>query len=226
MGSFLPYLTILVFLIGMFYRLYIWAKMPSPIMTLFPRPKHGTFWGVVKETIFFPGLFKSDKGFWAGAWIFHVMLAFIFIGHSRVFTDFPWLWNKIGMSKEAVDNMSMMSGGIAGIAIMITILLLIFRRVGLKKVREISGLPDYIIMFLLLAIVVTGNAMRFFQHFDLSETRTYFAALLTLQSAQLPNNSLFLLHFALAQMLIIFIPFSKILHLGGIFFSQTILKRS
>jgi nitrate reductase gamma subunit len=225
-GNILPYLTLLIFLGGMIYRIYIWAKLPSPIITLFPRPEKGTALAVVKECFLFPGLFRSDKALWGGAWIFHLMLAFIFLGHFRVLTDFPYLWNKLGMGAEAVERMSAIAGGAAGVIIILAVLFLIFRRIGLKRVREISGLGDYIVMFLILAILLTGNALRFFQHFDLQETRIYFSGLVTFAGTPAPDNGLFLLHFLLAQMLLIFIPFSKMLHLGGIFFSQTILKRS
>lgn len=225
-GTILPYITILVFLAGMIYRIYVWAKMPAPIMTLFPRPEKSTFLAVIKETFLFPGLFKSDKVFWAGAWIFHVMLAFIFLGHFRVFTDFPWLWNLMGMDEAAVSSMAATSGGIAGIAIMLTVIYLIFRRMGLQRVREISGFADYMIMFLILAILVTGNFMRFFEHFDLNLTREYFTSIVTLSPAAMPASGAFVLHFLMAQLLIIFVPFSKVLHLGGIFFTQTVLKRS
>lgn len=226
LGSVTPYIALLVFLIGMIYRIYTWAKMPSPIITLYPKPKNSGLMPVLKDVFLFPGLLKSDKSFWGGAWIFHVALAFIFIGHFRVVMDFPWLWNLLGMNEAAVDKMSAISGGIAGIIIMAAALYLIFRRISLQRVREISGLSDYLIMFLILGIVLTGNAMRFYQHFDLNLTRAYFAGLITLSGAQMPVNGLFVLHFTLAQMLIILVPFSKILHLGGIFFSQTILKRS
>jgi nitrate reductase gamma subunit len=70
--------------------------------------------------------------------------------------------------------------------------------------------------------------MRFSTHFDLAITREYFANLVTFSvtSAGLPQSSMFVLHFFLAQLLFIFIPFSKILHLGGIFFTQTVIQRA
>jgi nitrate reductase gamma subunit len=78
---------------------------------------------------------------------------------------------------------------------------------------------------LLVIIIATGNMMRFAGHFDLNETRTWAYSLLTL-SPVVPQNGMFLLHLVLAQLLILFIPFSKILHFGGIFFTQAIIKRS
>jgi nitrate reductase gamma subunit len=178
-GSILPYFTFAVFLGGMFYRVYVWAKMPSPIITLFPRPEKSNTLAVIKEALLFPGLFRSDKAFWGGAWIFHITLAFIFIGHFRVVADFPWLWGKLGMDSAEVDVMSNTVGGIAGIIILLAVIYLILRRIGLKRVREISNLADYTVLFLILGILVTGNMMRFFQHLDLNETREYFRGLLT-----------------------------------------------
>ena len=78
----------------------------------------------------------------------------------------------------------------------------------------------------MLAIVLTGNAMRLVGHFDLALTRQYFASLVLLRSPQVPMNGWFLAHFLLAQVLFVYIPFSKILHFGGVFFTQAALKRS
>jgi nitrate reductase gamma subunit len=225
-GQILPYITILTFFSGMLYRVYIWVKIPSPIITLFPRPQNSTTFAVIKECLLFPGLYRADKTFWGGAWIFHITLAFIVLGHFRVFTDFPWLWTLLGMDNVMVDKMSATTGGIAGIIIFIAVIFLIMRRIGLKRVWEISNLADFAILFLVLGIITTGNMMRFFQHFDLKETRAYFHGLAVFSLAPLPVNGLFITHFLFAQLLFIFAPFSKLLHLGGIFFSQTILKRS
>ena len=84
------------------------------------------------------------------------------------------------------------------------------------------------IALLVIAVLVTGDAMRFGTHFDLEITRQYFTQMATfsLTSAALPANSMFTLHFLLAQVLIMFIPFSKVLHFGGIFFTQTLIQKA
>jgi [DsrC]-trisulfide reductase subunit M len=224
----LPYLTIAVFVIGMIYRLRIWTKTPQPgAVTLFPAPKVGkaTFFSVIKESFLFPSLFKGDKLLWLFAWFFHLTLAFIFIGHVRVITDFPWLWNALGIN---ADKMSAISGGIAGIAITGFIILLFIRRIIVLRVREISNLSDFFALILIISILMTGNIMRFGEHFDLAITRAYFSNLVTFSvtAASMPSNGMFMLHFLLAQILIMFIPFSKILHFGGIFFTQTVIQKS
>jgi nitrate reductase gamma subunit len=121
--------------------------------------------------------------------------------------------------------MSYYSGGAAGIVLLATGILLFVRRLSIKKVREISSMPDYLAPLLLVVIIATGDLMRFAGHFDLNETRVWAASLLTF-SPIVPQDGMFLLHLALAQLLIVFIPFSKILHFGGIFFTQALIKRS
>jgi len=226
--GFLPYCTIIVFVAGMGYRFYVWSKTPQPgALTLFPAPSGGlgTFLGVIRESFLFPSLFKGDKVLWVFAWIFHITLALIFIGHVRVFTDFPRLWEALGIN---ADRMSAISGGAAGIIVMVAALLLILRRMVVLRVREISNLPDFLALLLIVAILLTGNIMRFGEHFDLTTTRTYFSHLFTfsLSASSIPQNSMFTLHFLLAQILIMFVPFSKILHFGGIFFTQTLIQKA
>jgi len=219
----LPPVTFVVFVAAMASRFWTWKKLPQPGMTLFPNPKEGTTTAVIKETLFFPSLFKGDRALWVMSWVFHAMLALVFIGHIRVFIDFPALWAALHIN---ADTMSAVAGGAAGIMIMIMAAALLFRRAMVQRVREISGVGDYFAVILILAIILTGNAMRFLGHFDLELTRTYFLQMITFQSAAVPQNSWFLLHFFLAQTLLLYIPFSKIMHFGGVFFTQAAVKRS
>jgi nitrate reductase gamma subunit len=165
--------TFVVFVAAMLGRLSAWKKLPQPGMTLFPTSPKGTTAGVLKETLLFPSLFRSDRFLWATSWLFHAMLALIVLGHLRVVTDFPWLWNALHID---ADSMSAVVGGAAGVMILAMLVLLIGRRIATPRVREISAPGDYFAVFLLLAIVLTGNAMRFLGHVDLAETRQYFVS--------------------------------------------------
>jgi nitrate reductase gamma subunit len=218
----LPPIAIVIFIVGMGYRLYAWKKRPYPKMTLYPAPEKASFSSVVKATFFFPSLFKGDVSLWVMSWVFHAVLALILMGHIRVFTDFPALWVALGINADA---MSATIGGAAGIIIMITLVLLVIRRFGTERVREISGPGDYFALLLLMAVILTGNAMRFYTHIELDTTRAYFAGLVTLSAAKLPLDGWFLAHFFFVQVLLMYIPFSKILHFGGVFFSQLAIQR-
>jgi len=102
--------------------------------------------------------------------------------------------------------------------------LLLARRLVVDRVREISRVADFLALLLVIAIVATGNAMRFGAHFDLEQTRAWAASLLTF-SPVVPSEGMFLPHLLLALLLLMYIPFSKILHFGGIFFTQSLVKR-
>lgn len=227
-GAVLPCITITVFVGGMIYRIYTWSSLASPKMTLFPAPESGKerFIEVLKETFLFKNLFNSDKNLWLLSWLFHAMLALIFVGHFRVLS---WLPDKMlmlfGLSKETINTMSTVAGGFAGIVILVCLVIILLRRALLERVKEISEPGDYFALFLIIFIIVTGDAMRFFSHMDLSLTRQYFLGLFTFSSITLPSNGWFLVHYLAGQVLFIYIPFSKILHFGGIFFAQSLVHK-
>jgi nitrate reductase gamma subunit len=208
-GFILPVLTVVVFIAGMSYRIYSWRKRPSPPMTLYPAPETSgaRFLEVLKETFLFKRLFYGDKTLWVLGGLFHVMLPFLGLTPGTVFT-IPYL-----------------SGGPTGLIILGVLILLLVRRIALARVSQISSPSDFIVLMLILAVVFTGDGLRFMSSYDVVQTREYFSGLLSFSFNDLPDNNWFLVHFILAQVLIIMIPFSKILHLGGIFFTQGALHK-
>lgn len=224
-GAILPYVVMPAFVAGMSYRFWTWSKSPQPDrMTLFPAGG-STFREVLAETLLFPSLFRGDRVLWFLAWFFHATLALVFLGHIRVFTGaIDRILEVVGMTPKGLDLMSGLVGGAAGILLLAIGLLLLLRRVALPRVREITGIPDVLATLLVVAIIITGDILRFSAPFDLEQTRVWAASLLAF-SPVVPTNDMFLLHLALSQVLILFIPFSKILHFGGIFFTQTLIKR-
>jgi nitrate reductase gamma subunit len=215
----------------MAYRIYSWKMLASPAITLFPAPPTGqdNTLNTLKEVLLFKSLFRGDRLLWSIAWIFHAVLALIAVGHLRVFTNVDAILRAVGMSEEAIQSMSGIAGGAAGILILIMVALLFIRRLALPRAREVTGAADYLALGLIAAIIITGNMMRFGgEHFDLNLTREYFAALATFSSVtgmEALENNVFLVHMFLAFLLIMLIPFSKILHLGGIFFTHQLIRR-
>lgn len=224
-GAILPYVVVPAFVAGMSYRFWTWFKSPQPAkMTLFPAGG-STFREVLAEALLFPSLFRGDRVLWFFAWFFHATLALVFLGHIRVFTGaIDRMLEAGGMTPKGLDLMSSLVGGAAGILLLTIGLLLLLRRITVPRVREITGIPDVLATLLVVAIIVTGDVLRFSAPFDLKQTRVWAASLLSF-SPVIPTNGMFLLHLALSQVLILFIPFSKILHFGGIFFTQTLIKR-
>lgn len=230
-GVILPYVALPVFLAGMLYRIWVWRKLPSPAITLFPAPpdEAANVRNTVEEALLFKSLYKGDRGLWLSAWLFHATLALIFAGHLRVFTNADAVLEDLGMTQGVIDRMSAGAGGAAGVLILATALVLAGRRVAIRRVREITGLADCLALGLIGAILVTGNMMRFAAlHFDLNLAREYFAGLASLadvRGARVLGNDLFVVHMFLALVLIMVIPFSKILHFGGIFFTHQLIRK-
>lgn len=225
-GGILPYLVVPLFLAGMGYRFRAWLKAPQPAkMTLFPAEGE-TFGAVLAGALLLPSLFKGDRLLWLLAWFFHATLALVFLGHTRVFTGTAdRILEAFGMTPKGLDLMSSLVGGAAGIILLVIGLLLLLRRLTIPRVREITRFPDVFATLLVIVVIITGDFLRFSDHFDLKQTREWALSLLTF-SPVIPANGMFLLHLALSQMLIMFIPFSKILHFGGIFFTHTLIKRN
>ena len=230
-GVLLPYVAIIVFVAGMVWRIRTWRKLASPPMTLFPAPAGAgaNTLNTVKEAVLFSSLFRGDRVLWSIAWVFHVVLALVFVGHFRVFANVDRVLTGAGMSEDAIGAMSGGVGGAAGVIILILVALLVVRRMTLQRVREITGVADYLALGLIAVIIITGNMMRFGgEHFDLALTREYFADLATfgnaVQAAALQNN-VFLAHLGLAFLLIMCMPFSKLLHFGGIFFTHQLVRK-
>ena len=231
-GGILPYVAVTVFVVAMIYRVYVWRKLPSPPMTLFPAPATGraNTINTLKEAAFFRSLFGGDRVLWGFAWTFHVVLALVFVGHFRVFTNVDSVLMTAGMSEAGIQAMSSGAGGAAGIVILVAAVLLLLRRLIIERVREITGWGDLLALLLIGTILITGNMMRFgAEHFDLALTREYFLSLASFRgvgdAAVLQHNA-FLLHMGLALLLVMYIPFSKILHFGGIFFSHQIVRKN
>jgi nitrate reductase gamma subunit len=107
-----------------------------------------------------------------------------------------------------------------------TVLLFLGRRMLVARVREISKAPDFLALLLLVAVITCGNLMRFGgAHFDLAQTRTWAASLLAF-SPVVPASSAFLLHLFLAEILLLYVAFSKLMHFGGFFFTFALIKGS
>ena len=138
-------------------------------------------------------------------------------------SDFPSVWRALGLHETEVNSLSALLGTTAGLVFLGTGLYLLTRRLLLQRVRVISGLEDYATIALILAIAVTGNLMRLQPHFDLVRVREYAAGLLVLSPGPVPPDPIFLGHLFLVQVLVMYIPFSKFLHIPGVFFSKSLL---
>ena len=225
-GKIMPFVTLAILIVGLVYRVSRWQKAAVGNIALFPSAssRGSLFTKVIAEVVFFKSFRNEDRALWIRTWLFHASLLLIILGHTRLITDWP-LRVLLGLSADTVHAISAWGGGICGVVALVTCLALLNRRFALQRVREISTGEDYYVLILLLFILITGNALRFFAHFDIAVAQAYFTTLFSSRPTLVPHDPLFLLHFFLVQLLLIYLPFGKFLHIPGIFYSRTLLAK-
>ncbi|MBI5183548.1 MAG: respiratory nitrate reductase subunit gamma [Nitrospinae bacterium] len=214
MINILVYIVGAIFILGFIYKTWIWGKSAVPLRIVgTPGPK--TFPGVILrimgEVFLFKSLFRGNKLLWLGGWIFHIAFLFIILRHLRYFFYPVPIW---------IIELQIV-GIYAGYIILIPLVYLLLRRWVVDRNRYISTPMDYITLFLIIVIAFTGILMKEYIRVDLVDVKAFILGLLTLQPSIKPQSVLFLIHFLSVLLLIVYFPFSKLMHAGGIFFSPT-----
>ncbi|HUU40132.1 MAG TPA: sulfate reduction electron transfer complex DsrMKJOP subunit DsrM [Desulfatiglandales bacterium] len=260
-GIVIPYLALLVFLIGIVYRIIKWARTPVPyrIPTTAGQQKtlpwiksdyldnpHNT-WGVIGrmalEVLFFRSLFRnlktelreapdypekgrlvywSSKWLWIGAIAFHYSFLTVLTRHLKFFTEpVPFFVTML----EGVDGfLEIYTPAVymSGLVLLLALAYLLARRIFDSKIRYISLVSDYFPLFLILGIGISGVLMRYFIKVDIIAVKELAMGLVTLHP-KIPEGigSIFYIHLFLVSTLLVCFPFSKLMHMPGVFFSMT-----
>jgi nitrate reductase gamma subunit len=167
-------------------------------------------------------VYGADKFLWLFALLFHWSFLVIFIRHLRFFTEPVPFFVTALESLDGFFEVGIPFLFLTDLAILASLAFLIGRRFLNPQVRYISLFADYFPLFLILGIVVTGVLMRHFAKVDIRAVKSLGVSLLSL-SPTFPAGlgALFLIHLFLVTTLIAWFPFSKLMHLGGIFMSPT-----
>ncbi len=217
-SNILPFTTAGVFFGGLAYRLVEWQRSPRSEVSLVVPPGSRsvaqTLREIVTEVVSFRRVFRGSRALWAVSWLFHLSILVFVLGHFRLFIDFSSLWNLLRLTPEQVDTLSFVGGGAAGTVFMLGLVGLLIRRLRMP-VRSLSVPSDYFLLILLLSIAVTGNYMRFLMDIQLDSYRAFFSNLFHLRFGVPVQNTVFVMHFLLVQALLIYFPFSKLVHVIG-----------
>lgn len=215
--AFLFLAAFLVLIVGVGRRIYIYATTPAPLKiptTPAPVTQTGVVLRMFREVVFFESLFKSTKWTWLFSWMFHFGLLLVLMRHLRYFIDPDNIfWPII----ELVQPFGMY----AGFAMVAGLLGLWSRRFLVDRVRYISALSDHMMLALLVFIGASGLTMKFISHTDIVAVKSFFSNLFTFGWGALPTDGPLLVHLSLVAILMLIFPFSKLLHVPGIFFSPT-----
>jgi len=166
--------------------------------------------------------YGSTKWLWLGGIAFHMSFFIVVFRHLRFFTEpVPVCVNTLdaldGFLQVGVPHLL-----ISGVVLFIAAGYLFLRRIAIPQVRYISLTADYFPLFLIMGIACTGILMRYFIKVDITQVKALTMGLVTLNFT-VPEGigTIFYIHLFLVCTLLAYFPFSKLMHLGGVFLSPT-----
>jgi nitrate reductase gamma subunit len=263
-GVFIPYLAVIVFIVGLVRRVIGWSKsaVPFSIPTTCGQQKSmpwiqhdkidnpatgmGVFIRMVLEIATFRSLFRNTRMklksggtltynleifLWVGALAFHYAFLTTLIRHFRFFLEpVPWVLQLLEKADSffrievLYDPVKFGLPGVyvSGILLLAAVTYLLLRRLFISNVRYISLASDFFPLFLIMGIAFTGILMRYFTKVDIVAVKELTMGLVTLNWS-IPEgiSPLFFIHLFFVSILLIYFPFSKLMHMGGVFLSPT-----
>lgn len=168
---------------------------------------------------------------WVGALAFHYAFLAVLIRHLRFFTEpvpfFVQLIENIDSFFRVEIIYPVFKFGIpgvfvSGIVLLLAVAYLFLRRIFTPQVRYISLASDYFPLFLIFGIALTGILMRYITKIDVTSAKALTMGLVTFRPT-IPEGvgTIFYIHLFFVSVLLAYFPFSKLMHLGGIFLSPT-----
>ena len=168
---------------------------------------------------------------WVGALAFHYAFLVVLIRHLRLFIE------PVPLLVQLVENIDSFfrveiiypafKFGVPGVYISGFILLaavgyLFLRRLFVPQVKYISIASDYFPLFLIFGIALSGIFMRYITKIDITAAKELTLGLITFRPT-IPEGvgALFFVHIFFVSVLLAYFPFSKLMHLGGVFLSPT-----
>lgn len=210
----LYYAAFAVLIAGLGMKIAQYARTPAPLKiptTPAPLTRRGAAFRVAREVVVFESLFKSNKPLWIFAILFHFGLFLVLARHLRYFQEPVWTLVALVQPFGIYGGLAMIGG----------LVLLLVRRVMVPRIAFISNPSDYLMLVLLIAIGISGMAMKHMAHTDIVAVKAFFLGLMRFDLQPLPGDPMLLVHLFLVAVLMIVFPFSKLLHVPGVFFSPT-----
>jgi nitrate reductase gamma subunit len=166
--------------------------------------------------------YGPNRWLWFASLLFHYSLLVILIRHLRLFTE-PVPGAVVSLVKvDAFLDVGIPPMSVTTVTLPLAVTYLLMRRVLSARLRSISRVSDYFPLLLLLAIGTSGLLLRHALRSDLVAVKAFclsLAAFEPMRPDRLPW--LFFTHLALVCVLFAYLPFSKLVHLGGVLLSPT-----
>ena len=174
--------------------------------------------------------YEWEKWLWLAALLFHYAFLVVLLRHLRFFTEpvpaFVQLLETLdGFAQTGIGplpGLGLPGLLISGVILLLAATYLFLRRIYIPQVRYISLPTDYFPLFMVIGIALTGILMRYLLKVDVIGVKELIMGLVTFHPV-LPQGIgvLFYIHFFLVSIFFAYFPFSKLVHLGGVFLSPT-----
>lgn len=201
-----------------------------------PSTGWGVFARLAAEILLFRSLFRNNRArmyderiivseskyLWLGALAFHWALLCILLRHLRIFLEPVPDWIDRLEQFDGFLQLGAPSIYLSDLLLLGALTFLVIRRFREPMLRYISLFTDYLALFLLFGIAFTGVLMRYFIGADIATVKQYALELAAFRPAVPATVScVFLVHLLLVCTLAAYFPFSKLMHMGGVFLSPT-----
>ncbi|MBW2443380.1 MAG: sulfate reduction electron transfer complex DsrMKJOP subunit DsrM, partial [Deltaproteobacteria bacterium] len=175
--------------------------------------------------------YQLELFLWVGALAFHYAFLMVLIRHLRFFIEpVPFVVQLV----ENIDSFFRMEivypvfkfglpgVFVSGLVLLAAVSYLFLRRLFVRQVKYISIASDYFPLFLIFGIAFSGIFMRYVTKVDVTAVKELAMGLVTFQPT-IPAgvDAVFFVHIFFVSVLLAYFPFSKLMHLGGIFLSPS-----
>lgn len=166
--------------------------------------------------------FSEARMLWLASLALHWSLLVIVLRHLRfVLQPTPFFVPPL----DALDGFLRIGAPpllITDVLVVAALLYLLGRRLANPLLRYMSLFTDYFALLLLLGIALSGMAMRYVAPVDLVAVKEFALALVAFHPVvPAAPSALLLVHLLLVSTLAVYLPFSKLVHFGGVFLSPT-----
>ena len=167
--------------------------------------------------------YGEAKWLWAAGLAFHWSFLIILIRHLRFFIEkVPALIQIV----EGLDSFLQIGAPLlymTDAVLLGAVFYLFLRRIGIPQVRYISLINDYFPLFLIFGIGLSGVLMRYFLKTDVVSVKMLTMGLVSFSPVipKEPIGVIFYIHLFLLCTLFAYFPFSKLVHMAGVFMSPT-----
>lgn len=162
--------------------------------TMNPPPGY-TVTGIL-DVLFLGRLFRVNKPLWIGEWGFHVSFILVVLGHLRFIVNYPprWFYHLVCIGKYA------------GILLVFSLVYILFVRISNREKPNYLSPRNLLLILHIFSIGATGIILRFFIRTDIISVKEYVMGILSFHPVSFNNGGLFILHFFLFLILVLYLP--------------------